>query len=68
MWCYRKMMNRMDRITNEEVLERIGERRTLWKSLRKRRAQMMGYTLRHRRGLNRDILEGEMRKKRGMPD
>ena len=37
----------MDRITNEEVLERIGERRTLWKSLRKRRGQMMGHTLRH---------------------
>ena len=34
----------MDRITNEEVLGRIGERRTLWKSLRKKRAQMMGDT------------------------
>ena len=35
MWCYRRMMNIkwMDRITNEEVLGRIGERRTLWKSL-----------------------------------
>ena len=33
--CYRRMMNIkwMDRITNEEVLGRIGERRTLWKSL-----------------------------------
>ena len=50
MWCYRRMMNIkwMDRITNEEVLERIAERRTLWKSLWKRRSQMMGYTLRHR--------------------
>ena len=26
----------MDRIINEEVLGRIGERRTLWKSLKKR--------------------------------
>ena len=49
MRCFRRMMNIkwMDRITNEEVLERIGERRTLWKSLRKRRGQMMGHTLRH---------------------
>ena len=35
----------MVRITNEEVLGRIGERRTLWKSLEKRRGQMMGHTL-----------------------
>ena len=28
MWCFKRMMNIkwMDRITNEEVLERIGER------------------------------------------
>ena len=56
----------MDRITNEEVLGRIGERRTLSKSLKKRRGQMMGHTLRHG-GLLRDILEREMGKKRGRP-
>ena len=46
MSCFRRMRNIkwMDRITNEEVLGRIGERRTLWKSLRKRRGQMMGHT------------------------
>ena len=55
----------MDRITNEEVLGRIGERRTLWKSLKKRRGRMMmGHTLRHG-GLLRDILEGDVGKKRG---
>ena len=54
----------IDRITNEEVLGRIGEKRTLWKSLRKRRGHMMGRTLRHG-GLLRDILEGEVGKKRG---
>ena len=49
MSCYRRMRNIkwMDKITNEEVLGRIGERRTLWKSLKKRRGQMMGHTLRH---------------------
>ena len=60
MWCYRRIMNinLMDRITNEEVLERIRERRALWKSLRRRRDQMIGHTLRHG-GLLRDILEGD---------
>ena len=64
MWCYRRMMNIkwMDRITNEKVLGRIEEKRTLWKSLKKRRGQMMGHTLRHG-GLLRDILEGEVGKK-----
>ena len=54
-----RMMNIkwMDRITNEEVLERIREKRTLWMSLRKRRGQMLGHTLRHG-GLLRDILGG----------
>ena len=63
MWCYRRMMNIkwMDRITNEEVLGRIGER-TLWKSLKERRGQMMGHTPRHG-GLLRDILEGGWERK-----
>ena len=52
MSCYRRMMNIkwMDRITNEEALGRIGERRTLWKSLKKRRGQMMGHTHTETRG------------------
>ena len=66
MSCYWRMMNIkwMDRITNEEVLEWIGERRIAWKCLRKRRGQMMGYTLRHG-GLLRDIFGGEVGKERG---
>ena len=58
MHCYRRMMKIkwMDRITNEEVLER----RTLWK----RRGQVMGHTLRQG-GLFRDILGVEMGKKKG---
>ena len=55
----------MDRIINEEVLGRIGERRTLWRSLKKRRGQMMGHTHTETRGLLRDILEREVGKKRG---
>ena len=52
----------MDRITSEEVLRRIGERRTLWKSLRKRKGQKMGHTLRHG-GLLRGCLGGIGEKK-----
>ena len=38
MSCYRRMRNIkwMDRITKEEVLGRIEEKRTLWKSLKRR--------------------------------
>ena len=64
MWCFRRTMNIkwMDRNTNEAVLERIGERKTLWESLRKRRGQRQRHG-----GLLRDILEGEVGKKRGRP-
>ena len=53
MSCSRRMRNIkwMDKITNEEVLGRIGERRTLWKSLKKRRGQMMGHTHTKTRGI-----------------
>ena len=53
MWCYRRMINIkwMDRITNEEVIGRIGERRILWKSLKKRRGQMIGHTQTQARGI-----------------
>ena len=69
MSCYRRMRNIkwMDEITNEEVLWRIEEKRTLWKSLKKRRGWMMGHThtLRHGGWLRGgDILEGEVGKKR----
>ena len=65
MWCYRRMMNIkwMERITNEEIFGSIGERRTLWKSLKQGRGQMMGHSLR-RGGLLRDILEGEVGRRR----
>lgn len=52
----------VDRYINEEVIERIGEKLTLWENLEKRRAQMKDHTLRHGR-LLRDILVSEVRKK-----
>lgn len=37
--CYRRMLkvNWMDMVTNEEILERVGEKRTLWNIIMKRR-------------------------------
>lgn len=40
-------INWVDKISNEEVLDRIKERITLQKNLVKRRAQMIGHRLRH---------------------
>ena len=37
----------MDRITNEEVLERVSERKSIWKSIQKRRNELIGHILRH---------------------
>jgi len=37
-WCYRRMqkISWTDRITNEEVLEKVSERKSMWKSIQKR--------------------------------
>ena len=51
----------MDRIRNEEDLDRIRETRTLWKH-KKRRAQIIVHTLRHKR-IAEKILENEVEKK-----
>jgi len=58
--CYRRMqkISWTDRMTNEEVLERVLERRSLWKSIKKRRKEWrIGHILRHG-GLLGLILEG----------
>ena len=59
MWCYRRMlkMRWTDKVRNEEVLRRIGEERTMWKTLIRRRDRMIGHLLRHE-GLTSLVLEG----------
>lgn len=59
MWCYRRIMRIkwVDKVTNEEVLRRIGEGRELWKSIRKRRMELVGHILRHN-SIVRTIMEG----------
>lgn len=36
-----------DRTTNEDVLERVLERRPLWKSMKKKQNEWIGHILRH---------------------
>lgn len=39
MWCYKNVLriSRIDKITNVKLLERIAERKLLWKNIVKRR-------------------------------
>ena len=70
MWCYRRMLKIrwVDHITNEEVLNRIGEKRNLWHNLTRRRDRLVGHVLRHQ-GLTNLVLEGsaEGKNRRGRP-
>ncbi|XP_068082188.1 uncharacterized protein [Anabrus simplex] len=66
MWCYRRILkvSWIDRITNEEVLNRIGERRSIWLNLTKRSDRMRGHILR-RPGLVQLVHEGSVGSKNG---
>ena len=54
----------IDRVRNEEVLRRVGEKRSLLKTLRKRRDNLVGHILRHD-GLMKTIVEGQVEGKKG---
>ena len=70
MWCYRRMMriSYRDHITNEEVLEKVKEKRKLLKDIKSRKLQYFGHIIRAE-GFQKQILEGKIngRKKRGRP-
>jgi hypothetical protein len=61
MWCYRRMMNVKwtERITNKEVLRRVGEKRNIMNTLRRRRSRCIGHILRHS-SLLKTVLEGKI--------
>lgn len=67
MWCYRRMLKIrwVDKVTNVEVLNRIGEKRCLWKTLTKRRDRLIGHVLRHE-GLVSLAFEGGVWGKNGV--
>ena len=48
MWCWRRMkkMKLSEKVTNEQVLESIGEKNTLLNNILRRKANWIGYVLR----------------------
>ena len=61
MWCWRKMekIKWSEKVTNEQVLDRIGENRTLLNNILRRKANWIGHFLR-RNCLLHDAIEGQM--------
>jgi len=66
MWVWRKLLkiSWKDKVTNEEVLMRVGEKRQLMDMISKRKKNWIGHVLRHD-GLMKDVTEGRMEGKRG---
>ena len=66
MWFWRRMekISWTDKISNEEVLRRVGEERHLMNLLRNRKKNWIGHVLRGE-GLMREVIEGRMYGKRG---
>ena len=58
MWVYRKMLriSYTDHVTNEEVLRRVGEKRSFLKTIHQRKLQYFGHLTRQN-GLQRRLLE-----------
>uniref|UniRef100_A0A8D8PUG0 Endonuclease-reverse transcriptase n=1 Tax=Cacopsylla melanoneura TaxID=428564 RepID=A0A8D8PUG0_9HEMI len=68
-WCYRRMLriNWQDRITNNEVLRRIGKTHFEWLNIiRERKIKFAGHVLRGSSGeLLLDVIEGDCDRPRG---
>ena len=65
MWVWRRIENIKwtERITNETVLQRVGEKRELITTIIKRKKNWIGHVLRGG-GLVRDVIEGRMEGKK----
>ena len=61
MWLFRKMLciSYQDHITNEEVLKRVQEKRTLLQTIKKRKCTFFGHVIRSD-GLQRQLMEGRV--------
>ena len=66
MWLWRRLekISYVERITNEEVLRRVGENRQLMNVIRSRKKNWIGHVVRGE-GLLREVIEGRMEGKRG---
>ena len=60
MWCWRRMENikRSEKVTNEQVLDRIGEKKILRNNILRRKGNWIGHILR-RNCLLHDAIEGQ---------
>ena len=67
MWCWRRMekIKWSEKVTNEQVLDRIGEKRTLLNTIFCRKANWIGHILR-RNCLLHDDIEGQMTEVKGV--
>ena len=66
MWCWRRMekIKRSEKVTNE-VLERIGEKRTHLNNILRRKANWIGHILR-KNYLLHDAIEGQIMEVKGV--
>ncbi|XP_068085972.1 uncharacterized protein [Anabrus simplex] len=66
MWCYRRMLKVrwIHGITNGKILNQIGERRSIWLNLARRKDRMIGHVLRHP-GVEQLVFEGSAGGKSG---
>ena len=67
MWRWRRMekIRWSEKVTNEQVLDRIGEKRTLLNNIVRRKANWIGHILR-RNCLLHDAIEGQMKEVKGI--
>ena len=67
MWCWRRMekMKWSEKVTNEQVLDRIGEKRTLLINILRRKSNWISHILR-RNCLIHDAIEGQMMEVKGV--
>ena len=65
MWCLRRIggISWRDRVTNEEVLQRMGTERNLLKSVKQRQLRYFGH-IKRRSGFLSQVLEGKLEGKR----
>ena len=67
MWCWRRMekIKWSEKVTNEQVHERIGEKRTLLNNILRRKVNSIDHILRRNCFLC-DVIEGQMTKVKGI--
>ena len=67
MWCWRRIekIKRSEKVTNEQVLDRIGEERKLLNNILRRKTNCIGH-IQRRNCLLHDAIEGQMTEVKGV--